>query len=881
MPSFLTQLAEKIAKNSEIPLESTVVVVPNKRAKRKLLHELASHFTKPIFAPNVLSVSEFIESLSFLKKIENDELLMRLFEVYKKKNLEKSDDFVTFLAWAPLFLNDINEIDFHLADATTIFSNLSEIKTLETSFGKENFTETQRKYLHFYNQLADLYLDFTSSLRAENVGYEGMIYKDVASSFYHKEHKGHTKDTNLTLCDKTIRYIFAGFNAVTPAELEILHYFYVHKKAEIYFDIDHFYDEKYGIFIEEIRQKLRIPETPKSNDYKNIPKQISYIGTPKRTAQIYQAIEILNTIEQKQGNLNDTVLIFADETMLLPFVHAYNSENTNITMGYPVRATFAAQQLQQYIDAEKQNNRLQKPVFDLKTQGFEFLQFLKSKLQTIENETALSSNKSPYLFITPLVDEVSALLEKFFSSATELNFAIVEYFLQEKLNAATLPFTGNAHEGLQVMGLLETRMLDFKNVIMLSMNEGVLPKGKATSSLLLYDVKRHFELSTHQRKDAIFGYHFFRLLQRAENIFLIYDNESTNTLAEKSRFMEQLEFEIKKQHLHESIHIANHQFQIPFSFPVKNIKINVAKTASIIEKLIRFKYSPTSLSTYIQCPLQFYWKYIEKITAPKSYDKSNESAIIGTVIHNVLDEVFVQLQQKGAQFATILSEFAKNIDDVLAYAFQKQPEIANEDIYHGKLFLAYQIVKKSILDYIKIIWNEWENSSFQIIGTEVSLITEEKVGDRKICFTGKADRVEVRDNKITILDYKTGKVEAKKLQCKMEELQTIFTTSNFPQLFQLLCYAYLYQNSNHPSIIQTVEIQCGVIAFQELYKQNDSYIHYAEIDKEKILTNEILQEFGHHLKLLFSAILDEKTAFSQTSDTKNCEFCDYKNICNK
>ena len=461
-----------------------------------------------------------------------------------------------------------------------------------------------------------------------------------------------------------------------------------------------------------------------------------------------------------------------------------------------------------------------------------------------------------------------------------MEFAVVEYFLQEKINAATIPFTGNAHEGLQIMGLLETRMLDFKNVIILSLNEGVLPKGKDTPSLLLYDIKRHFGLSTHQRKDAIFGYHFFRLLQRAENVFFIYDNESTNALAERSRFVEQLEFEVKKQQLQENIQITHHQFQIPFSFPAKEVEINIPKTAAVIEKLTCFRYSPTSLNTYIQCPLQFYWKHIEKITTPALFDESNESAIIGTVIHAVLEEIFAQLQQKSAQFTTILSEYAENIDEVLFRAFKKQPELVHEDIFQGKLFLAYQIVKKSILDYIKVIQEEWKTSIYQIIGTETPLVAEVCVNERKLCFAGKADRIEMRDNKVTILDYKTGKVEAKKLQCKAEKFDTIFTTSDYPQLFQLLCYAYLYQNSNHPALIQTAEIQCGIIVFQELYQQNSQYIHYAEIGKEQILTNELLQGFEVQLKLLFSAILDEKTAFSQTNDTKNCEFCDYKTICN-
>jgi hypothetical protein len=395
----------------------------------------------------------------------------------------------------------------------------------------------------------------------------------------------------------------------------------------------------------------------------------------------------------------------------------------------------------------------------------------------------------------------------------------------------------------------------------------------------LYDIKRHFRLATHQRKDAIFGYHFFRLLQRAENVFLIYDNESSNTLAEKSRLVEQLEFEIKKQMIQESIQISHTQFVLPFSYPVEETKISIAKTAAIIERLTQFKYSPTSLFTYIQCPLQFYWRYIEKITTPELFDQNSESKIIGTVIHAVLEEIFTQLQQKTAQFAAILSQFAKNIDEVLLRIFKQQPEIEHENIEQGKLFLAYQIVRKTILDYLKTIHNEWEIATCQIVGIEISLVVEINVGANKLCFAGTADRIEIRDNKVTILDYKTGKVEAKKLQCKTEDITDIFLSPDHPQLFQLLCYAYLYQNTSL-SLVQTAEIQCGIIAFQELYKQNNQYIYYAEIDKEKILSPEILQLFEQHLKPLFSAILDEKTAFCQTNCAENCIYCDYKSICN-
>jgi len=682
-------------------------------------------------------------------------------------------------------------------------------------------------------------------------------------------------------CGKKSRFIFAGINAATPSELEILQSFYLNNKAEIYFDIDSFYDENYGGFIKDIQQKLRIPEVTKSNFFKDIPKQITCIGAPKRTAQVYQAIDILNAIEQKQGNLNNTVLVFADQSMLIPFVHAYNCENANITMGYPLTATSLAQQLLQYIDEEKLNNRLQKPLFNLKTQGFEFLQFLKDKFQLFGKENAALEADSSYSLIANIIEDVSAFLLKFFSGATELDFAIVEYFLKEKLNAAAIPYSGNPHEGLQIMGLLETRMLDFKNVIVLNMNEGVLPKGKTDSSLLLYDIKRHFQLPLPQYNDAIMGYHFFRLLQRAENIYLIYDNDSSGNLAEKSRFIEQLAFEVKKQNLQQSIKIDYQQYSVPFSFSASDLPISIAKNDAILEKLSNYRYSPSSLITYIQCPLKFYLQNIEKIKTQETFDESNESAIIGTVIHSVLEDIFAKLQQKPAQFSAILSEFAENIDEFVHFAFKKQQELANEDFEQGKLFLAGQIVKKTVQDYIEVVRAEWKKNLYQIICTEKWLNAEVEIEGYRLKFAGKTDRVEMRDNKVTILDYKTGFVEPKNLKCKAENYLDIFTDLKYSQLFQLLCYAYLYQNDKDNSLLKTAEVQCGIIAFQELYKQNEDYICYTEIEKEKIVTSEMLQHFEEHLIQIFSSILDVEKAFTQTEVEDNCKYCDYKGICNK
>ena len=220
------------------------------------------------------------------------------------------------------------------------------------------------------------------------------------------------------------------------------------------------------------------------------------------------------------------------------------------------------------------------------------------------------------------------------------------------------------------MGLLETRTLDFKNVIMLSVNEGTLPAGRSSNSLILHEVKRYFDLPTYQEKDTVYGYHFFRLLQRAEQVHLLYNTDSDTSLAEKSRFLKQLDFEISAQHL-DNIHL--HELVLPtmVSSEQQSKEFSIAKTDAIVETLLNMEYTYSQLHTYLNCPLQFYLKHVAKIEPAEDISESVEQKLIGNAIHDLLDEIGQQLIDKPTAYPQIISESLRNIDDAVEKAMRK------------------------------------------------------------------------------------------------------------------------------------------------------------------------------------------------------------------
>lgn len=937
--TFLGELASNLLQQETVSLKDVLIILPNKRAKRVLQKQIAQRISIPQFSPQILSINEFFESLSPIKSTSKEELLLHLYSIFITFDAFKEESFQTFLTWAPTFLSDINEIDLQLADASQIYSNLSEIKELETTFLKGDLSDFQNKYLHFYVQLGELYEIFVSYLMENKIGYEGLIYRNVADQIVKTDH---IEEQFITPYKAYKRFIFAGFHALSPSEMCILEFFYHKFHGEFIFDIDRFYDEKYAPFVKTLQNRLRIPDIHIKEDFKNIPKEIYITDVTGNMSQIYHAIDLIHHIEKVEGTLDETALVFADESLIVPFVHAYDCTKANLTMGYPIQNTNAYQLLQIILDLTKNSFRFAKiqqvdhkiyyhkdivlffqnplvtqaifggnsegysavneivannqifipqkdvsPIIpNLPAQGVEIvhllIHFFEDLAQKVEKQT-------PDFYGIQLIikglNQTLTVLDHIQCSSIVLDFNSIEYFIYEKVNALTIPFIGDFDKGLQVCGLLETRTLDYKNIIFLSINEGVLPKGKGQPSMIMYDVKNHFKLPTSTYKDSIFAYHFFRLMQRASLVHILYDNDSSSTLAEKSRFINQLEFEVEHKKLTQNISIVKKSIStIPQIKTLENNNIVIHKDQDIIEKLHELKYSASNLTNYIRCPLAFYLTYIERLEQIESVDENIENRVVGTIIHEILQTIFNKIEKDPSNAIAIIEASLAELDQITNNTFLKNEDIRKADITRGKLYLATEIVKRNVLAYLNIAKKEFKSENIQVVGNEVVFHVPISTCFGNVTLKGAADRIDIRDHKVTILDYKTGRVDAKELVFKSDE--SLISDYNQKQLFQLLVYLLLYQKDPKNTLVKTAKYTSGIIAFQDVLLQNETYIHFAQLLLEDKTTTTAfskteIDHFEQTVTHLIEQILNPELPFMQTEEIKNCQYCDFKSICKK
>ncbi len=962
--TFISELTDILLKNDVKDFRDIVVVLPSQRAKNSLLRELASRLDGPAFSPRIATIEELIQSLSPLRPADATELLITLFKVCQQHQFANCSDLREFMSWGPIFLQDINEIDMYNRNADDIFSDLSKIKELEF-FGKEHLSEKQNKYLAFYYSLKEIAAKFKQQLKADKIGYNGLIYKYVATS----------SEVNFTDYESKKIY-FAGLTALSPTELAIVKRISGCRgsQVEFLFDLDPFYfNEESNIhlttLVKEIQKTLEINKLSGiKNHYKTIEKEIKIVGVGKKMSQIYIAIELLNKFLPEA--LNRTAVVMADESLIVPFVHAFDHTKCNITASYPVRYTTAYQLMHALFAAAQNLRRLQfgnggtasyyfrdilaffrnelvgqafftseaaqqqyvrdiiqkgcvflskkdiqvdgKDIFpDLSTDGKTFIDEITGFFSILIENLAIRNdeNNNEVALLTAFrnaLAKVGNTLEQLGDTAVDLQTLL--HFINDEVNNISLSFRGTQSEGLQVMGLLETRLLDFDNLIILGVNEGILPTGNSSETLLLFDVKRHYKLPTYEHKDAIGSYHFFRLLQRAQNISLVYDTDTSNSLTEESRFIRQLEFEVKKQGLTNSIDIRRTKMTVKPTFGTQKNSFEIQKTPEIIRHLTNedWEFSATSLNCYINCSLQFYLKYIAHITEQDSVNENVEMNVIGSVIHEWLEKLFISIQKDQAGDSAhekIFADAKRDLDnDKLTEIFKTNAkELKERDFTHGKLLLAVEVVKRYLSRYLEKVEDEFRENGrlHQVVATELEMKSELKLNETTVHFTGKADLIEKIGDITHIFDYKTGKIHELLMPEKMSDL---FENPDYKQLFQLLLYAWLYvsikqkesQNKhgkeNEDPDEQDKQInemlkntKCEIIGFQAMMR-GDRYIFPAleDKDKELELSSVLIKNFSTELTKIFKEkILNEKVPFAQTEDENRCQFCDYQGICGR
>ena len=896
---------------------------------------------------------------------------------------DKAEPFDQFYFWGDMLVRDFDEVDKYMVNAELLFKDLSNQKELDSSF--DFFTEEQleflkdfwgsfdeksgknkEKFLQVWKRLPDVHREFKKQLLQEGLAYEGMLHREVAEKLVSGELKPDHSPT-----------WFVGFNALTMAEEKIISWFVKQEKAEVHWDVDAYYlnnkTQEAGEFFRQYQNHAVLGKTFPADVPASFqtPKSVKVFGAAQPVGQAKLMSQLLQDELAKGMKPEETLIVLPDEKLMLPVLHGISAgvDKLNVTMGFPLSNTPMFNliellvELQTHRKGDAYNHRqvlallghsyvvsanpasanekrkriqqdnmvsvmgsmlrtdhvLHKQIFCEVTEK-SILDYLRQVVQLIGSlENIDDLDKEYALYFLKFLNRMENVLGTEYS-----NLKSFLRLFRQLVKAQKIPFTGEPLKGLQVMGVLETRNLDFKNVFILSLNEGSLPSGGGKGSYIPYNIRRAYQLPTMEHQDAIYAYLFYRVLQRAENIYLFYNSE-TDVLGqgEMSRYLQQLLYE---SGLNPERRVLHNPIQ-----PLAIKPITIVKNKEILETLsllnegnVYFKgISPSALNTYIECRLKFYFRYVARIKEPNEVEEDIDARVMGNFLHDVMELFYKRLREKKKSKNIDISDFdqaGKVIDQLIEEVFilQYHLEPGKKVVFEGQRLVVREVVKRFAMriieldkDYAPFIMEAIEQG-----GMLYRIKINQSPGYAVI--GGKIDRVDSKDNLLRIIDYKTGKDKL-----DFESIPSLFTRDEKRNkaAFQTLLYALLY-SSNFPSprdrglggenspsprerglgaenspsprerglggenspsprergLGGEVRIVHGLINRMNLFE--DAFQFGFTMNRQSINdASPLLPEFEEHLKTLMEEIFNPEEKFDQTSVVETCRYCPYQNIC--
>jgi CRISPR/Cas system-associated exonuclease Cas4 (RecB family) len=921
----------------KVSLDSLTVVFPNRRAALYFRKSLAARLTAPQWSPKVLSIEEFIERYSPLQQCDKLALILKLYDIFKEVT-RSEEELDHFFFWGEMLLRDFDELDKYLVNAELMFRDLSNQKELDHYFDylteeqkkflmefwqslEINASESKEKFLQLWRNLFPIYKAFREHLSKEGLAYAGMIHREVAENatlfkgLFPEEH----------------HYVFAGFNALTTAEEMILSWFVENRNAEILWDEDAYYVNKTyreaGAFFRQYRAhpilKNTFPEQPPTQF--QTPPKISLVGVPQKAGQPKLLAEQLESLLNTQPNFDRTVIVLPDESLLLPVMYALPTsiDPINITMGFSLVNT----PFYNLIDFlfELHLHKRQQDFYYRYVLGILNHPYVKSKASSsvdVLRKDILKRNQvylAPEVFashgellsmiFTPIdhhsfltyalqiiewlaTHSQGGLMEKEFAFSfhrlltrikTVTAHEPMELRMQQRLyrqivRTEKVPFTGEPLKGLQVMGVLETRNLDFDHVIVLSLNEGLWPAAPKQGSYIPHNIRKAYTLPTAEHQDAMYAYLFYRLLQRSENVDLYYNTETDIVgMGEMSRYLYQL--------LHES------QWPIDKKIlynPVRIEKVNpivIEKDKAVLEKLTKFSgkaLTPSSLKVYLECRLKFYFRYVIELKEPEKVEEEADSRIFGNIVHDVMEHFYRDLKPPAGSWEIRKEHFANievKVERLILEAFKRHFFIEENKpfTYDGSQL----VVKEMVKVFVELILNQDERyTPFTIeilednnFNTKVSVDVNGKV--IPVAVGGKIDRVDRKDNVVRIMDYKTGGDE--NAFASIEALFQREVEKRNSAAFQAILYTWIFDRTRPTD---SLTLKPGLLNRKESFKEDFEY--GLLLGKQRMHdAKPYLEEFETHFMALLKDLYDPNQPFDQTNISKTCSYCPYKGICRR
>lgn len=950
MDTFLKRVARHLTEQRHADLTRTAVVFPNKRAGLFFSEALAEIAVSPVWTPAYLSISDLFGSLSALRTADPLQLVCELHRAFQAEtgSQETLDDFyfwgellISDFDDVDKNLVDADRLFTNLADLKVLSSGFDFLDAEQAEalrqffqhFSLERRTELKDRFMALWQHLGPIYHRFRGALARRGLAYEGMLCRDAIDRLRPDELPFDT-------------YVFVGFNVLNRVETRLFQRLQEAGKALFYWDYDHFYLRPGHEAGEFIRRNLKaFPNALPDEDFDAFarPKQVRVVAAPTEHAQAaFLPGWIRQSLTERE---QETAVVLCDEALLPAVLHQIPDgvNRVNVTMGYPMAQTPVCGFLNALLDVQAGYDRatgrfsyastttlLAHPYTRLLTPMAEVVERdLRLHNRFYPNPSELQRDEALCLLFTPH-DDLKALCvwlstvlervgrvygrlvadaddafgplyrESLFKAYTsvgrfcslfeagELNVSVVTFrrLFARVMAAQSVPFHGEPAVGLQVMGVLETRNLDFRHVVVLSLNEGKLPKAGGESSFIPYNLRKAFGMTTIEHQNAVYAYYFYRLIQRAEQVTLLY-NASTGGLnkGEWSRILLQLLVESPHGVVRESLE-AGQAPRTPLLTCVDKSADVMRRLQSVFDRRVnpRACFSPSALNRYLDCRLRFYFQYVAGLKPLDEVSPEIDSALFGSIFHRSAERVYQDLTVHGRlvrkEDLEALLRDEHRVQDYVDASFKElffqvgpddRPEYNGLQLIHSSVIASYlkQLLRHDVA-YAPFFMEAME----QRVEEEIGIQTPRGVILSRI--GGIIDRMDSKGETLRIVDYKTG---GQPKACV--DVDSLFEPSDKRP-------GYVFQTFLYASIVQRMRPQAR-IAPALLYIHRAASEDYSPvIEMGEPRHKEPVEDFSCHeaafrtrLDGLLRELFDPTVPFTQTEYPDICAYCDFRTLCGR
>ena len=860
--SFLEHVASDLLARFGTNLSRVAVVFPNKRASLFLNDYLAHQAKRPLWSPAYITISDLFRSHSKLQVADPILLVCELHKCFTRcTGIDETLDH--FYGWGQLLLSDFDDLDKNMGPADRVFANLRDIHELDdvsyltdeqrkliqrffSNFSDDHNSELKQRFLRLWSRIGDIYHTFNEQLAAQGLAYEGALYRQVAE--------------DETISFEYDTYVFVGFNLLQQVEQTLFRRLEREGKAVFYQDTE-----------------------------KQPPQHLTFISAPTENIQARYVSEWLTPERIADGRR--TAVVLCNEGLLQAVIHCLPDtvDKVNVTTGYPLLQTPVASLVSQLLNLQVNGFSARTQSFRRRwldivarhpyatllpedyasahlTDGSSLLHWLLDIVRNIKTDSDLQS-ESIFKMYT-LLNRLSGLTD---DGILTVDVPTLQRLVALVVQSTSIPFHGEPAEGIQVMGVLETRNLDFDHVLLLSCNEGNMPRGVNDTSFIPYAIRKAYGLTTIDYKVAIYQHYFDRLLQRANDVTIVYNNATIDAQkGEMSRFM--LQLMVERDHIEFRSLRAGQK-------PLLRQPQSIDKTPAVLN-ILRQRFSknnggisPTAISSYLRCQLRFFYRYVSNLQEPDNTDEDIiDNRLFGIIFHEAAQTLYDQFI--GRQVTSIL------LDDLLKdeVTIERAVDTAIRSTLGSPNLDGLQLINREvIIKYIRLlIETDRRLTPFTILGLEKRVDMpwgETKVGgiiDRLDCITDPVSGEE----RIRVIDYKTG---ARHLR-PMPDIEAIFDPAQIPNHSDYYLQAFLYSHIVRQH--QTEAVSPSLLFIQ--HAAADGYDPTLIIGREPVTDIAVHSDrFIALLKETTDAIFSPALRFTPTDDRNRCRPCPYAALCGR